>query len=190
MTSDDLRRIFFGPTLFRIDTILATKLVPLLYGVGLVSLLVWAINHLFFTFGSNFGNGLWGLVEIAVFGLLWLIALRIACEAVLVFFRTHEGAVESVRATRISATLLEDVREAIHDLAEDEAADSAVTVSEPVPTVPQTAPRPPAPPPAARPGSEITAAELPQRGPVVRRTAKRSSPASAPPTPPEPDDDI
>ena len=31
MTSDDLRRIFMGQTLFRLDTILSPRLVPVLY---------------------------------------------------------------------------------------------------------------------------------------------------------------
>lgn len=167
--SDDLRRIFLGPTLFRIDTVIAGKLVPILYGTGLVAILVWAINQLFSSFGRSFGDGLWGLVEIAVFGLLWLLILRVACEVALVFFRSHQSAVESVRATRMSATLLEDVREAIHDLAEDDAGDG---------------PRAPdAPPAATRPSSEVAPTDLPQRGPVVRRTAKRTPP-SAPPGPP------
>ena len=32
MTSDDLKRIFLGPTLFRLDTLLSPRLVPVLYG--------------------------------------------------------------------------------------------------------------------------------------------------------------
>lgn len=165
MTSDDLRRIFLSPTLFRLDSVIAPKLVPIFYGAGLVGILLWAISQLFSSFGRSFGDGLWGLVEIVVFGLLWLIVLRVVCEAVLVFFKAHEGAVESVRATRISSTLLEDVREAIHDLAEDEA-------SEATPSVPQVAAKP------------AGTSELPQRGPVVRRTAKRTPPAATPPATP------
>jgi len=84
MTLDDLKRIFLSPTLFRFDTILAPRLVPLLYASGLAALLLWAVSHLFWTFGSNFGNGLWGLLEIVVFGVLWLIILRVACEALAV----------------------------------------------------------------------------------------------------------
>ena len=87
MTGDDLRKIFLGTTLFRLDTVLGARLVPILYATGLAALLVWAVIHLFATFGRNFGDGLWGLLEIAVFGLLWLVALRIVCEVLLVFFK-------------------------------------------------------------------------------------------------------
>ena len=90
MTSDDLKKIFLGPTLFRLDTILSPKLVPILYATGLASLLLWAVTHLFATFGRNFGDGLWGLLEIAVFGLLGLVTLRIVCEALLVYFKDED----------------------------------------------------------------------------------------------------
>ena len=65
-----------GPTLFRLDTILSPRLVPLLYVAGLGALLLWAVAHLFATFGTNFGNGLWGLLEIVVFGTLGLVVLQ------------------------------------------------------------------------------------------------------------------
>jgi hypothetical protein len=171
-TPDDLRRIFLGSTLFRLDTLVASRLIPILYAVGLVGILVWAIRHLFATFGSNFGDGLWGLVEIAVFGLLALLVLRLACETLMVFFRAHDAAVHSMRTSRMSATLLEDVREAIHDLAEEEETNIAATVTEPAPTRRPAPPKPPAAIPAD-----------PQRGPV-RRTAKRTPPPPPPAPPP------
>ena len=120
MTGDDLRRIFFGRTLFRLDTILASRLVPVLYGTGLAALLLWAITHLFATFGRNFGDGLWGLLEIAVFGLLGLLVLRVACEALLVFFKANETAARTVSLSRVSTTLIEEVREAISEIADEE----------------------------------------------------------------------
>ena len=40
MTSDDLRRIFTGRTLFRLDTILAPRMIPIIYAVGLLALLL------------------------------------------------------------------------------------------------------------------------------------------------------
>src|ERR1700710_121864 len=85
MTSDDLRRIFMGPTLFRLDTILSPRLVPVLYVSGLATLLLWAVTHLFDSFARNFGDGLWGLLEIVVYGAFGLMALRVACEALLVW---------------------------------------------------------------------------------------------------------
>src|SRR4051812_8229987 len=120
MTSDDLRRIFMGPTLFRLHTILSPRLVPVLYVTGLASLLLWAVTHLFDSFGRNFGDGLWGLLEIVVFGSFGLVVLRVVCEALLVWFKAHEDATESVSRTRISSSLLEEVRDAIHDIADEE----------------------------------------------------------------------
>jgi hypothetical protein len=155
MTSDDLKRIFFGPTLFRLDTILSPRLVPVVYVTGLTAILIWAIKHLFATFGVNFGEGLWGLLEIAVFGAFMLVVLRAACEALLVFFRANEAAADSVSRTRISSTLLEDVRDAIHDIADED--DEVMDVDDLI--TPATVPAP---------DTEIT----PSRGP--RRTARRT----------------
>mgnify|MGYP001556046582 CR=1 FL=1 len=120
MTSDDLRRIFMGPTLFRLDTILSPRLVPVLYATGLAALLLWAVTHLFDTFGRNFGDGLWGLLEIVVYGAFGLVVLRVVCEALLVWFKANEAATDSVSRTRVASSLLEDVRDAIHEMADDE----------------------------------------------------------------------
>ncbi len=146
MTGDDLRKIFFGSTLFRLDTVLGARLVPILYATGLAALLLWAIIHLFATFGRNFGDGLWGLLEIGVFGLLGLVALRVACEVLLVFFKTHETATKTVALSRISASLADEVRDAISDIADEED--------------PTFTPEP----------------ETPATPPVIRRTARRSPP--------------
>ena len=155
MTSDDLKRIFLGPTLFRLDTLLSPRLVPVVYVTGLGAILIWAIKHLFATFGTNFGEGLWGLLEIAVFGAFMLVVLRAACEALLVYFKAHEEAADAVSRTRISSSLLEDVRDAIHDIAEDEpyedeTSEGAATSEPTTPAVRRTAKRTP-PPPAAKP---------------------------------------
>ena len=152
MTSDDLKRILVGPTLFRLDTILSPRLVPVLYAAGLGTLLLWAVTHLFATFGRNFGDGLWGLLEIVVFGGFGLVALRIACEALLVYFKVHEDATDSVSRTRISSSLLEEVRDAIHDIADEEEDDEDLIS------------------PATVPGPDVEI--TPPRGP--RRTARRT----------------
>lgn len=119
MTLEDLKKIFLGPTLFRLDTILSPKLVPLLYAVGLAALLLWAVIHLFATFGRNFGDGLWGLLEIAVFGTLALLALRVICEFLLVYFKSNETVVRAVSLSRAHNSLVDEVRDAIHDIAVD-----------------------------------------------------------------------
>jgi hypothetical protein len=169
MTLDDLKKLMTGRTLFRLDTIIAPRLVPLLYAFGLAAILLWAISHLFLTFGSNFGNGLWGLLEIVVFGVLAWIVLRILCDGLVVYFRAHEDSTDEFARTRLPSSLLDEVREAIHDLAEEEEpdyteADEYITpATDPVPSV-ET---PPAPPPQPEPKVK-----------TPRRTARRSPPKS------------
>ena len=155
MTSDDLRRIFMGQTLFRLDTILSPRLVPVLYVTGLATLLMWAVTHLFSAFASSFGDGLWSLLEIVVYGAFGLVLLRTLCEALLVWFKAHESAADSVSRTRISTSLLEEVRDAIHEMADEE--DEVVDVDDLI--SPATDPAP---------DVEIT----PPRGP--RRTTRRT----------------
>lgn len=155
MTSDDLRRIFMGQTLFRLDTILSPRLVPVLYITGLATLLLWAVTHLVIAFTGSFWDGLWSLLEIVVYGTFGLALLRTLCEALLVWFKANESAADSVSRTRISSTLLEEVRDAIHEMAD--ADDETVDVDDLI--TPATVPGP---------DIEIT----PPRGP--RRTARRT----------------
>jgi len=156
MTSDDLKKIFLGPTLFRVDTLLGSRMVPVLYATGLAALLLWAVTHLFATFGRTFGDGLWGLLEIAVFGLLGLLLLRALCEGLLVFFKANETVVRTVSLSRLSNSLLDDVKDAIGDIAEDE---------EDYPA------------PASGSAADVVS-EAPSGRPAVRRTAKRTPPAT------------
>lgn len=155
MTLDDLKKIFLSPTLFRLETILSPRLVPIFYALGLAALLLWAVIHLFATFGRNFGDGLWGLLEIAVFGLFALLALRIVCEVLLVFFKQHETVSKAVSLSLISSSLLDEVRDAIHDIAEDE--------PDPV-------------------NDEQIIRQVPATRPAVKRSARRS-PTVKPPLP-------
>lgn len=119
MTLDDLKKIFLSPTLFRLDTILSPRLVPVLYASGLAALLLWAVVHLFSTFGRTFGDGLWGILEIAVFGLFGLVVLRMICEFLLVFFKVNETATKTVSLSLISTSLLDEVKDAISDIADE-----------------------------------------------------------------------
>lgn len=152
MTHDDLKKIFLSPTLFRLDTILSPRLVPVLYASGLAALLLWAVVHLFSTFGRTFGDGLWGILEIAVFGLFGLVVLRMVCEFLLVFFKVNETATKTVSLSLISTSLLDEVKDAISDIADES--------SEPETEV-----------------TETTIVETTGR-PVVRRTAKRTPPTT------------
>jgi hypothetical protein len=162
MTSEDLKKIFLGPTLFRLDSILSPRLVPVLYATGLAALLLWAITHLFATFSRNFGDGLWGLLEIVVFGLLGLLVLRVACEVLLVFFKTHESTARAVSLSRISSSLLDEVKDAISDIADQ---DEEAAALRPATTTAVATPR-----------------QLGDSRPKVKRTARRSPPTKrAPP---------
>lgn len=133
MIWDDIKRLLSSPTLFRLDTILSPRLVPILYLVGLSSLLLWAVSHIFWRFGSGFGDGLWGILEVGVFGLLGTILLRMLCEVLLIFFKAHEGPTDIVRQSRVPATLMEDVEDAIHDMASDDDVDHITPATDPAP---------------------------------------------------------
>lgn len=119
MTSNDWRKLTTGQKLFRLDTLVAPKLVPAFYAFGLGAILLWAVSHLLATFGAGFSSGIWGLLEIAVFGMFGVVALRIGTEALLVYFKTHDTASEHLERTRVPVSLLDEVREAIRDLAEE-----------------------------------------------------------------------
>jgi hypothetical protein len=155
MTLDDLKKIFLSPTLFRLETILSPRLVPVLYATGLAALLLWSVGHLFQSFGRNFGDGLWGLLEIAVYGSLFLIVLRIVCEVLLVFFKANETVTRTVSLSRVPTSLIDEVRDAIHDIAHEEpyeGSESSDGTPPPAPTTPgvrRTARR--TPPPTAKP---------------------------------------
>lgn len=155
MTLDDLKKIFLSPTLFRLETILSPRLVPVLYASGLAALLLWSVGHLFQSFGRNFGDGLWGLLEIAVYGALFLVVLRIVCEVLLVFFKANETVTRTVSLSRVPTSLIDEVRDAIHDIADDEpyeddeSSDGTPAPAPTTPTVRRTARR--TPPPTAKP---------------------------------------
>ncbi|MBL8598251.1 MAG: DUF4282 domain-containing protein [Devosia sp.] len=158
MTSDDLKRIFGGNTLFRMNSVLGLRLIPLLYVVGLFAFLLWGVEHLFATFAQSFGAGLWGLLQIVAYGALGILLLRVLAEMLLVYFRANESTVELINQSRTgSASLLEDVRDAIHDIADQDEDDDLLDVDDLI--TPATVPAP---------DIEIT----PPRGP--RRTARRT----------------
>lgn len=141
MRTDDFKKLATGTVLFNLNRLIAPKLVTILYFLGLAAILLWAIAHFFSTFRFGVGSGLWGLLEIAVYGLLAMIALRIGCEAVIVYFDTHAPDAEDLAPARSTGSLLDDVREAIEDLVEEE---DRSTPSAPAPVAPDAAgtPRP------------------------------------------------
>jgi len=109
---------------------------------------------MFASFGRNFGDGLWGILEIAVYGALFLVALRIVCEVLLVFFKANETVTRTVSLSRVPSSLMDEVRDAIHDIAEedtypdDESSDGTPSPATTNPTARRTARRTP---PTAKP---------------------------------------
>ncbi len=120
MTLEYLKKLATGNLLFSLDRIITPKLVHILYLLGLFAIFMWAISHLFSTFSLGFGSGLWGLVEIAVFSLIGFVVLRIICEAIIVFFKANKQAVEASNLVKVPVSLIDEVKEAIEELAEDE----------------------------------------------------------------------
>jgi len=133
---DDLKKLAASTELFSLDRIIGMRLVRLFYLLGLAAIVLWAMNHLFFTFSFGFGNGLWGLLEIAVMAPLAILALRIAGEAAILFFKNNNEAIDLINRqarTTDGANLTQEVREAIDELA------NQVTASSPAPAQDKTA---------------------------------------------------
>ena len=156
MTLDDIRKLATGSILFSLDRIISPRLIRIFYFLGMATIFLWAISHFFWSFSQGLVEGLWGLLQIAVFGLLGFVSLRIICEAILVYFKVNESVASTAVERRVSANLIDDVREAIEQLAEEDD-DGIATLSGPR-------------------AESVTGAPV-RKGPV-RRTAKRS-PGSA-----------
>lgn len=119
MTLDDLKKIATSSLLLNLDRIIAPRLITIFYLLGMAAIILASISHLFFSFSLGFGGGLWGLLEILVFGLLAFVVLRVLCEAAIIFFTTHQEAVNAANHARPAVSLLDDVRDAIEELADE-----------------------------------------------------------------------
>jgi len=160
MTLDDIKKLATGSLLFSLDRIITPRMINILYLLGLAAISIWSINHLFATFSLGFGSGLWGLLEIAIFGLLGFVCLRVACEAIIVFFKANERAADAATQVRPTMSLIDEVRDAIEELADEDEATAAIE--------PPVKPKPA----AAKPASKSS------RKPTTR-TAKRSPSAKS-----------
>ena len=193
MTPDDFGRLASRSLFLSLEHIAAPRLLKVFYVLGLASIALWAISHFFFAFAFGFAEGIWGVIEIVVFGLFMIFGLRIICEAGIVYFKAHEPALAPKNARPVvHPNLMDDVRGAIEDLAGDD--------EEPAPstyraasvktdtTARQAAPLKGAPTASARPAAEARPAKS---GPAsksgatprkaTRRTAKRTPPATKTP---------
>ncbi|SDG79331.1 DUF4282 domain-containing protein [Pelagibacterium luteolum] len=149
MPMDDFKKLATGNILFNLNRIIAPKLVTILYFLGLAAILLWAVTHFFSSFRFGFGSGLWGLLEIAVFGLLALVVLRIVCEGVIVYFTAHTAEADAYTPTGSSGSLIDDVRDALEELAEAEEIEER-----PTPAAAPVTPKKPAPADVAAPVAE------------------------------------
>ena len=124
---------------------------------------------MFFSFSFGFGNGLWGLLEIVVIAPLAVVALRIACEASILFFKNNSETINLINQhSRLTDApdLIADVGEAIDELANE------VTAGPPLPAKEKS---------AGKDAPAIKTAAGGRKAPVVHkttgRTAKRKPPS-------------
>lgn len=180
MNFDDIRRIFERSVLLSLDHIITPRLVTLAYFLGLASILLWSISHLVGTFSLGFAEGIWGLLEIGVFGAAALIALRVTCEVLIVYFRSQGVATDTSNSAGTTASLIDEVKDAIEDLAGD--VESEIESTPPKATAAKPAPKKSA---AKTSTSRSAAAKKPAapakpatsaRRATTARTAKRSAP--------------
>ncbi|NOZ32837.1 MAG: DUF4282 domain-containing protein [Alphaproteobacteria bacterium] len=188
MTPDDLKRLSTSPTLLNLDRLIGPRIIKIVYLAGLAGIGLGAISHLFATFGASFGSGLWGLLEIAVYGVFAFLVLRLGCEAFIVYFRRNADLVDGQPAARRGASIIDDVREALSELAEDDPEPDPRFQSVPAP---KTTPAPTATPaPTNRDGAELDAiaaateakssAAKPAAKPAVKKTAAAKSSGPGP----------
>ena len=130
MNIEDIGKLVSRSLFLSLDRIVGPRLVKFLYLFGVAAIVLWAFDHFFATFRFGFGDGLWGLLEIAVFGVFGLVALRIACEAAIVYFKANEGAMSAADNPRAETNLIDEVRDAIEDLAADDLEDLPKSPSE------------------------------------------------------------
>jgi hypothetical protein len=152
---------FLNRTLFlSLDRISGARLVRVVYILGLAVAVIWGLDHFFVTFRASFWDGLWGLLEIAVFGLFGITVLRMICEGLIVYFEANSEAVRAASQHEVQTSLIDEVRDAIEQLGEEENDKKPVAELETV--KPQRTAKPPA----------IASIKAPVRR--TPRTAKRS----------------
>ncbi len=120
MTFEEFGKFLNRTLLLSMDRISGPRLVRFVYILGLAVAAIWGLNHFFATFRSGFGDGLWGLLEIAVFGLFGITLLRVVCEALIVYFEANKDAMQTANRPAGQTSLIDEVRDAIEQLGEEE----------------------------------------------------------------------
>ncbi|MCF4098644.1 DUF4282 domain-containing protein [Maritalea mediterranea] len=170
MNTEDIKRLATSGTIFNLDRMIAPKIIKLLYLLGLGTIVLWSINHLFATFADSFGSGLWGILEVGIFGLGAFVALRVLCETLLVFFKKNEKLMEIQQPVRPALSIFDDVKDALEELAEDDE-DAPARAKEPA-----TPAQPKAKASAASPRKTTTKASAAKRT-TTTKAAPRKTPA-------------
>lgn len=175
MTFEEFGKFLKRSLLLGMDRISGPRLVRFVYMLGLAVAAIWALNHFFATFRSGFGDGLWGLLEIVVFGLFGITLLRVVCEALIVYFEANKDAVRTASHPVAQSSLIDEVRDAIEQLGEENGGKALAR------TEADTPPKPAATKPVAKSASAKLAnasksgpAKSPAPARRTPRTAKRS----------------
>ncbi len=114
-----LKKIILG-NLFSLNRIIAPKLVHILYFLVLIAIALVAISRFFGALSLGFGAVLWAFFEILVFSLIAFVLLRIFCEMIIIYFHKNKQIVEQITRPKVRVSLLDEVKEAIEELAQDE----------------------------------------------------------------------
>lgn len=177
-----------------LDRLGGKGLVKGFYTVGLVAIGLWVVDHFFMAFSGGFFAGIWGLVEIAVFGLFMLVALRLISEALIVHFTDHENAEQSaLTPATVPASLVDELRDAIEQLGGDdetEESEDSAPPAEPAATPTPAAQTPAKKAPAKRAPAKKTATAKPaaakspaSNSPARKTPARKTAPRTARRTP-------
>jgi hypothetical protein len=126
MSFEEFAKLLNRTLLLSLDRINGPSLVRMVYLLGLAVAALWGVSHIFATFRSGFGDGLWGLLEIGVYGLFGLSLLRVVCEALIVYFEANKDAMATATRAESSTNLIDEVRDAIEQLSEDEKDEKAL----------------------------------------------------------------
>lgn len=126
MTLEDFGKFLNRTFFLSLDRISGAGLVRIVYMLGLAVAALMGLSHAFATFRVSFGDGLWGLLEIAVFGLFGIALLRVVCEAFIVYFEANDAAVQTASHADAQTSLIDEVRDAIEQLGEDEKDEKAL----------------------------------------------------------------
>ena len=176
MTFEEFGKFLNRTLLLSMDRISGPRLVRFAYILGLAVAAIWGLNHLFATFRAGFGDGLWGLLEVAMFGLFGITLLRVVCEALIVYFEANKDAMQTASRPEGQTSLIDEVRDAIEQLGDEEDDKAPARIEAETPAKPAAAKPAAAKSATAKSASAAKSTTAKRASPTRRtpRTAKRS----------------